>query len=83
MLHAAQLLKFLWGEAMKHVVYLKNRTYTKALEGVTPFEAYHGKKPNLASLHEKVWVHDTTRSKLDGRSAIRQWVGFDEQSNSH
>ena len=41
MLHASQLLKFLWGEAMKHTVYLKNRTLTKALNGMTPYEAFY------------------------------------------
>src|ERR1700723_2342239 len=52
MLHASQLLKFLWGEAVKHTVYLKNRTSTKALNRMTPFEAYFGKKPNLTGFHE-------------------------------
>jgi len=71
MLHASQLLKFLWGKAMKHVVYLKNQTLTKALNGMTSYEAFYGKKPNLAGLHEfsgKVWVHTTAGS--DGKSEI-------------
>ena len=86
MLRASQLLKFLWGEAVKHVIYLKNRTLTKALNGMTPYEVFYGKKLNLAGLHEfsdKVWIHTTTGSKLDGRSEIGQWVGFDEASNGH
>ena len=69
MLHASQLPKFLWGEVMKHAIYLKNRTLTKALNRMTPYEAFYGKKPNLAGLHEfgdKVWVHTTIGSKLDG-----------------
>jgi hypothetical protein len=86
MLHASQLPKFLWGEAVKHAVYLKNGTSTKSLTGKTPYEVYFGKKPNIANLHEfgcKVWVHDTTGSKLDGRSEISRWVGFDKMSNGH
>src|SRR5882762_222356 len=86
MLHASQLPKFLWGEAMKHAVYLKNRTSTKALDGKTPYEAFFGKKPNLTDLHEfgsKVWVHSLGGSKLEGRSDIGRWVGFDEESNGH
>ena len=86
MLHASQLLKFLWGKAVKHTIYLKNQTLTKALNGITPYEVFYGKKPNLAGLHEfgdKVWVHTTTGSKLDGRSEIGRWVGFDEASNGH
>lgn len=86
MLHAGQLPKFLWGEAVKHAVYLKNRTSTKSLNGKMPYEVYFGKKPNIANLHKfgcKVWVHNTTGLKLDGRSEIGRWVGFDEMSNGH
>ena len=73
MLHASQLPKFLWGEAVKHAIYLKNRTLTKALNGITPYEVFYGRKLNLAGLHkfgDKVWVHTTTSLKLDGRSEI-------------
>ena len=59
MLHASGLPKFLWGEAIKHAVYLKNRTLTRILKDKTPFEALEGRKPNIADLHEfgaKVWV---------------------------
>src|SRR5882724_6112456 len=40
MLHGAQLLKSLWGEALGHATWLKNRTLTKALEQVTPPQAF-------------------------------------------
>jgi hypothetical protein len=86
MLHASGLPKFLWGEAAKHAVYLKNCTPTTALGEQTPFEAFFEKKPNLEGLHEfgaKVWVHDANGSKLDGRSNIGCWVGFDETSSGH
>ena len=36
LLHASGLLKFLWGEAARHVVWLLNRMTTKAVEGMTP-----------------------------------------------
>jgi hypothetical protein len=45
-----------------------------------------GKKPNIANLCEfgtKVWVHNTSGSKLDGCSSVGRWVGFDEVSNGH
>lgn len=61
MLHDSSLPKFLWGEALLHVVWLKNQTSTKALAGITPHEAVTGKKPNLAKLPIwgcQVWVHD-------------------------
>ena len=43
-------------------------------------------KPDLSTLHEfgtKVWVHDNSRSKLDGCSHIGCWVGYDEESCGH
>src|ERR1700678_755548 len=86
MLHASGLPKFLWGEAIKDAIYLKNRTFTKALNGITPYEAFYGTKPNLRGLPEfgcKVWVHTTEGSKLDGRSVEGKWVGFDEDSSGH
>ena len=86
MLHGGGLPKFLWGEAIKHAVYLKNRTSTKSLDGKTPFEAYHSAKPNLYGLPEfgcKVWVHTTSGSKLDGRAVEGKWVGYDEDSSGH
>jgi len=38
LLHASGLLKFLWGEAIMHVVWLKNHTLTRALDNKTPYE---------------------------------------------
>ena len=74
MLHTSQLPKFLWGEAIKHAVWLKNQTSTRSLGGKTPYEVYYGKKPSLRGLPEfgsKVWVHTPEDSKLDGRSVVR------------
>ena len=83
MLHHSGLPRFLWGEAILHAVWLKNCTSTRALKNLTPFEALTGKKPNLSILPEwgtKVWVHDDGNSKLEGRSKIGRWVGFDADS---
>jgi len=44
------LPKFLWGEVAKHVVWLLNRMTTKAVEGMTPYKAAFGKKPNLKGI---------------------------------
>ena len=35
LLHASGLPKFLWGEAARHIIWLLNRTTTKAVEGMT------------------------------------------------
>ena len=81
MLHQSGLPKFLWGEAMLHANWLKNRTSTCTLDNMTPYEALISHKPNLSNLHEwgtKVWVHNATNSKLEGQSNIGCWVGYDE-----
>src|SRR6266481_4837578 len=66
LLHASSLPKGLWGEAITHSVWLKNRTSTKALNGRTPLEELTGKKPNLHGLHKwgtKVWYCVGTPSR--------------------
>ena len=71
MLHVAQLPKGLWAEALMYTVWLKNQTSTKALDKVIPYEALTRQKPNLAvacKWGQKVWVHDPTNSKLNGRA---------------
>jgi hypothetical protein len=83
LLHASGLPKFLWGEAIHHIIWLKNRTSTKAVLGKTPYEVVTRKKPDLMELHEwgcHVWVHDNSTSKLDGRAHKGRWMNFDDQS---
>ena len=86
-LHASGLPKFLWGEAINHIVWLKNRTTSKALpSGKTPYELVYGRKPDLSNLKEwgtPVWVHNASGTKLDGRGREGRWVGFEEESNAH
>ena len=82
-LHASGLPKFLWGEAVRHVVWLKNCTSTAAVAAKTPIEVVTGKKPDLAELPEwgcRVWVHTKMNSKLDARAVEGKWIGYDEQS---
>ena len=50
MLHDSGLPKCLWAEAFSTAMYMHNRTLTKALDGLTPYEVLHGMKPDLANL---------------------------------
>lgn len=67
------LPSLIWGEAVRHSVYILNRLPTRALSGQTPYEAWTGSKPNIGHIrvfgclaHMKIpQVH--TR-KLDDRS---------------
>ena len=84
LLHASGLPRTLWGEAARHVVWLMNRTSTKAVDGKTPFEAAFRKKPNFSNVREwgeKVWVRIEGGTKFGGRVQEGRWLGIDERSN--
>ena len=50
MLTESKLPKYLWAEALSTAAYLRNRSPTRAVEGMTPFEALYGQKPNVKNL---------------------------------
>lgn len=84
-LHDSGLPRFLWGEAVRHAVWLKNRTPTKALDGATPIEVATGKKPDLRNIRpwgSKVWVRMESGTKLEGRVEEGHWVGVDDASEN-
>jgi len=86
MLHESGLPQFLWGEALFHAVYLKNHSLTHTLDSSTPIEMLTSKKLDISNLYPwgcKVWVHDMSGSKLEGRSKKGRWMGFHEKSNGH
>jgi hypothetical protein len=83
LLHSSGLPKNLWGEAARHVIWLMNRTLTKAIDGMMPYEATFGKKPDLWHVREwgeKVWVHIEGGDKLGGHIKEGRWLGIDECS---
>jgi len=50
MLSHAKLPHKFWPEALSTAVYLQNLSLTKAVKGMTPFEAWTGEKPNIKHL---------------------------------
>lgn len=63
----------MWGEAVRHSVYVLNRLPTRALSGQTPYEAWTERKPNIGHIrvfgcgaHMKIPSVHT--KKLDDRS---------------
>ena len=85
MLHDSGLPKFLWAEAVAHAVYLKNRTWTRTIGDTTPYEILHGRKPNFGNLHPwgckvRVSREVDSISKLESRSLVGRWMGFDEET---
>jgi len=82
-LHQSGLPKTLWAEALHFVVWVKNRTLTRALGNIMLLEELTGKEPNIAGVPEwgqRVWVHTTTNSKLDARAATAHRVGYNGDS---
>ena len=70
-----------WGEAVTTAVYVLNRAPTKSLEGVTPYEAWHGKKPSVEHLRVFGCVGHVTNNgpgvgKLSDRSVKMVFLGY-------
>ena len=60
MLHASELPRNMWGEAIMHVVSVKNCASTRVLGDKTLYEMLTKMKLNILNLPEfgiKVWVH--------------------------
>jgi hypothetical protein len=77
LLHASGLPKNMWAEAARHAVWLLNRMTTKAVDGMTPYEAAFGKKPDLRGLRdfgEQVCVRVEKGDKLR-EGAYGQMIG--------
>ena len=77
------ITRILMDQAIAHANYLRNRAPTRALKGLTPYEAWHGHKPNVSHLREfgcDVWIlnESKNRSKLHLRSHKMIFVGFDD-----
>jgi hypothetical protein len=77
-----------WGEAVHTAVYLLNRSPTKALDGVTPYEAWHGKQPAVHHLRTfgcVGHVKDTRPhlKKLDDRSTPMVFLGYADGSKAY
>ena len=77
----------LWPEAVAHATYIRNRSPTRALENKTPYEAWHGKRPNVRHFKEfgsDVWILEQQKkpSKLAPKSYKMKFVGFLDSQKS-
>lgn len=76
-----------WDEAVAHATYLRNRAPTRALKGMSPYEAWNEKKPDISHLREfgcDVWVLDESqnKTKLSPKSKKMVFFGFMDGSKS-
>lgn len=84
MLHSSKLglsKLELWAEAC--AVYLLNRVLCSAMETMTPYEGWHGRKSNLTHLRifgSTIHMHipKDERSKLDSKNLKCRFVGYCE-----
>jgi hypothetical protein len=77
-----------WGEAVKTAVYLLNHVPSWSLNGVTPYEAWHGRKPNVQHLRTFGCVAHAKKlglglHKLVDRSTPCIFVGYEEGSKAY
>jgi hypothetical protein len=76
-----------WGETVVTAVYILNRSPTKALNGRTPYEAWHGRKPAVSHLRVFGCLAFGKKlghiGKLDGRSTPGVFIGYAEGSKAY
>lgn len=77
-----------WAEALSTAVYLRNRSPTKSVNGMTPFEAWTGEKPNVAHLRTfgcTVYVHipKDERKKLDMKTKKCVLLGYGTETKGY
>jgi hypothetical protein len=88
MMKAKKMPVEFWGEAVTTAMFILNRVPTKALKGKTPFEAWHGHKPNVSFLRTFGYVGHVKNtkphlSKLEDRSMPMVLLGYEEGSKAY
>ena len=77
-----------WGEAVKTAVHVLNRSPTRSLDSITPYEAWHHRKLNLSYLRTFGCVVHVKKvgpgvRKLDDCSTLMVFVGYEEGSKAY
>jgi hypothetical protein len=88
MLKVKGLPGWFWGEAVNTTVYVLNRCPTKSVDSMTPFEAWHGRKPAVHHLRTFgciVYVRNTTPhlKKLEDHGRKMIFVGYESSSMAY
>ena len=87
MSHAKMPVEF-WAEAISTAVYLRNRSPTISLPGITPFECLFNRKPDVSNL--KVFgclsfahIPKSQRKKFDEKSKKTVFVGYPQGTKGY
>ncbi|RXN36740.1 Retrovirus-related Pol poly from transposon TNT 1-94 [Labeo rohita] len=88
MLADAKLPQKFWAEALSTAVYLRNRSPTKSVKGMTPFEAWTGEKPTVDHLRIfgcTVYAHvpKDERKKLDPKAKKCILLGYGTETKGY
>ena len=88
MLADSKLPHRFWAEALSTATYLRNRSPTKVLESITPFEAWYGRKPDVSDLRifgcsAYAHVAKVERRKLDKKTRKCILLGYGERQKGY
>ena len=88
MLFGAKLPQRFWAEALSTAVYLRNRSPTKAVKNITPYEAWFGEKPRVDHLRvfgSTVYAHipKDERGKLDSKAQKCVLLGYGSETKGY
>ncbi|MCO5608558.1 hypothetical protein L7F22_062769 [Adiantum nelumboides] len=88
MLAHASLPRSYWAKACNTAVYIQNRSPTHALQNMTPFQAYYGRKPTVSHFRVfgcSAFVHipKEKRQKLDFKSKKLLFLGYLAESDAY
>ena len=88
MLTDSMLPKKFWAEALSTAVYLRNCSPTKAVTGMTPFEAWTGEKPSVDHLRTfgcTAYAHiaKDERKKLDSKARKYILLGYGNETKGY
>lgn len=77
-----------WGEAVKTTVHILNRAPTRSLDGMTPYEAWHKRRPNVRCLRTFGCVAHVKKvgpgiTKLSDRSTPMVFIGYEEGAKAY
>lgn len=86
--HSRDVPRYLWAEAANAAVYIKNRTASRTLDGLTPYERWFNVKPSVKHLRVfgsccYVHVPNEQRTKWDVNSIKCMLIGYSEGNKAY
>ena len=88
LLKEKDLPNYFWAEAVATTVHLLNISPTRAVQDITPFEAWRGMKPTVSYLRifgciAYSMINSQNRQKLDDKSVKCIFIGYLIESKSY